>query len=389
MSLLQGFQWVPGVEAVEMQNASGLTIDSKTLSFSSTAEIHIANHDTWRAVHGLLGLRQHANNRKYLGAPHPQFVDVMDGERIPMLWVDSVRVEPVGGYYANPEHPQMLHWDRTALHITYSNDPLHYSRIRCSWVPRLEQEYIQVGSLFWKDTSKTGNEQYNTDAEFAALPTQKYSRRVMTADIQYSVAFYMNPTHPGCLPEWCDMAVPVSRDEQIVADMYPTSTQGKKVHADMKKLLGAVNKNEIELFPYFGDKLARDVFMANISDFGEFVETDGEERTLAAPAGTLLFADVSCSTDFRPWIFGNPSGSGETEGIGLRQMPITFMNFRIAYRRSGWNQFWDGLKMKYGELWWLDALVKENGKASRKDVVLFEERDFAPIQKFIRDNISW
>jgi len=119
MSLLRGFQWVPGVEAVEMQNASGLTIDSKNLSFTSTAEIHVAQPDTWRAIHGLLGLRRHANNRYYLGAPHPQFVDVIDGERIPMLWVDTVNVTPVGGYYANPAHPQILHWDKTALHITY------------------------------------------------------------------------------------------------------------------------------------------------------------------------------------------------------------------------------------------------------------------------------
>jgi len=389
MSLLKGFQWVPGVEAVEIQNASGLTIDSKSLAFTCTAEIHVDQKDMWRAVHGLLGLRKHANNRTYLGAPHPQFVDVIDGDRIPMLWVDSVRVEPVGQYYANPAHPQMLHWGRTALHVTYSNDPLHYSRVKSSWTPRLEQEYIQVGSLFWKDKSKTGSEQYNTSAEFMALPTQKYSRRVMTADIQYSVAFYMNPSHPGCLPEWCDMAVPVSPEEQGAAAAHPTSTQGKRILADMKKLLGAVNNNEIELFPYFGDKIARDTFMANINDFGTFVKTDGENRALAAPAGTLLFADVSCSTEFRPWIFGNPSSGNEFEGIGLRQMPITFMNFRLAYRRNGWNNFWNGLKMEYGKLWWQDALEKENGKPKRKDVVLFEERDFIPLQQFVRDNISW
>jgi len=378
MSLLRGFQWVPGVEAVEMQNASGLTIDSKNLSFTSTAEIHVAQQDTWRAIHGLLGLRRHANNRYYLGAPHPQFVDVIDGERIPMLWVDTVNVTPVGGYYANPAHPQILHWDKTALHITYSNDSFHYSRIKCSWVPKLEQEYIQVGSLFWKDESKTGIEQYNTSAEFMALPTQKYSRRVMTADIQYSVAFYMNPQFPGCLPEWCDMAAPI-----------PSGASSKEKQAERKKLLGAVNNEEIELFPYFGDDVAREVFTANISDFGTFIDTDDAERTLAAPAGTLMFADVSCSTEFRPWIFGNPSSSGITEGIGLRQMPLTFMNFRLAYRREGWNKFWNGLKMKYGKLWWQDALNKEGEQPERKDVVLFEERDFTPIQRFIRNNISW
>ena len=28
----------------------------------------------------------------------------------------------------------------------------------------------------------------------------------------YSVAFYMNPMYPGCLPEWCDMANPIPPD---------------------------------------------------------------------------------------------------------------------------------------------------------------------------------
>jgi hypothetical protein len=45
--------------------------------------------------------------------------------------------------------------------------------------------------------------------------------------------------------------------------------------------------------------------------------------------------------------------------VGLRQIPITFMNFRLAYRREGWNKFWNGLRMEYGTLWWQDAL-KEN-----------------------------
>ena len=77
---------------------------------------------------------------------------------------------------------------------------------------KVEQEYIQVGSLFWKDEAQTGTRQYNDDPKFLALPTQKYARRCMTADIQYSVAFYMNPMYPGCLPEWCDMASPIPRN---------------------------------------------------------------------------------------------------------------------------------------------------------------------------------
>ena len=50
--LLPGLAWVPGVNAVELQRASGLKIDSKTLSYTCTAEIHVAQKDTWRAIHG-------------------------------------------------------------------------------------------------------------------------------------------------------------------------------------------------------------------------------------------------------------------------------------------------------------------------------------------------
>ena len=391
MSLLRGLQWVPGVEILEVQDASGLTIDTKNLTFSCTAKLSVASKDTWRAIHNLLGLRKHENERTYLGAPHPQFVDVIDGERIPMLWVDSLTATPAGDYYADSNNPQILHWNTTHLDVTYSNDSLHYSRIKCRWIPKLEQEYIQVGTLFWKDESKTGNAQYNTDADFMALPTQKYSRRVMTADIQYSVAFYMNPTFPGCLPEWCDMATPIPEEllEHWNDDEATKLEKAKKRAAELKKLLGAVNKNEIELFPYFGDKVAKDIFSANINDFGTFIETDDKDRSLAAPPGTLLFADVSCDTEFRPWIFGNPSASNITEGIGLRQMPITLINFRIAYRRNGWNNFWNGMRMEYGKLWWQDVRNSETEEPERKDVVLFEERDFTAIQKFIRDNISW
>jgi len=106
-------------------------------------------------------------------------------------------------------NPQTLHFRTCRIRVTYSNDSIHYSRLKCSWSPKLEQEYIQVGSLFWKDETQTGTRQYNDDPKFLALPTQKYARRCMTADIQYSVAFYMNPMYPGCLPEWCDMASPM------------------------------------------------------------------------------------------------------------------------------------------------------------------------------------
>jgi len=40
--------------------------------------------------------------------------------------------------------------------------------------------------------------------------------------------------------------------------------------------------------------------------------------------------------------------------------------------------------MDYGKLWWKDAIGK-----NKKDANLFEERDFRPIQSFIRNNISW
>jgi hypothetical protein len=296
-----------------------------------------------------------------------------------MLWADSIDVEPLDDFYTDPDNPQVLNFKNVHLHVSYSNDSLHYSRLKCSWAPRLEQEYIQVGSLFWKDYSKEGASQYNTNADFIALPTQKYSRRVMTADIQYSVAFYMNPKYPGCLPEWCDMAVPLTGYED-----------NEEARWKLKKLLGAVNKYDIELFPYFGDPLAQKVFTANIgSNSGVFCCTDDDERSLAAPAGTLMFADVSCSTEFRPWIFGNPLDSTSSSNVGLRQMPLTFLNFRLAYRREGWNKFWNGLRMEYGDLWWQDARKDKEQQPECKDVVLFELRDFTPIQMFIRNNVSW
>jgi len=335
--------------------------------------------DMWKAINGLLGLQKDRYDRYYLGAPHPAFVERVGDKTIPMLWADSIDVEPLDDFYTDPDNPQVLNFKNVDLHVSYSNDSIHYSRIKCSWTPRLEQEYIQVGSLFWKDKSKTGINQYNTDADFLALPTQKYSRRVMTADIQYSVAFYMNPQYPGCLPEWCDMAVPLTGYENNEEAMWK-----------LKKLWGAVNNSDIELFPYFGDPLSQEMFVANIgSNNGVFCQTDDNDRPCAAPAGTLMLADVSCSTEFRPWIFGNPLDNTSSNKVGLRQMPLTFLNFRLAYRCEGWNKFWNGLRMEYGDLWWQDAREREGQQPERRDVVLFEPRDFTPIQTFIRNNISW
>jgi hypothetical protein len=398
--ILPGLQWIPGVNAVEVQKSSELQIDAKTLAYTSSTDINIAQADLWKAINGLLGLTNDpAKHRYYLGAAHPLFTETIereesDGdkiktiiERIPMLWVDSIKVMPLDDHHKGQDgesfpgdggNPQMLHWKTCRLHVQYSNDPIHYSRLSCSWAPKLEQEYVQVGSLFWKDESKTGAAQYNDSAEFLALPTQKYARRCMTAEIQYSIAFYMNPTFPGCLPEWCDTAMPI-----------PKNVSAEMKAEEERKLLGAVNKNSIELFPYFGDADKVKHFYPIIDSYkgkkGVFPTTDKPIRSLAAPAGTLLFADVSCTTEFRPWIFGNPLDNEKpTNPIGLRQMPLTFINFRLAYRRSGWNRFWNGLKMEYGKLWWKDAVDK-----TKKDANLFEERDFKPIQSFIRNNISW
>jgi hypothetical protein len=376
-----------------VHQSSGLQIDAKTLAYTCSTNINVAQVDMWRAINGLLGLtNEPGKNRYYLGAPHPLFVETIETregediiiERIPMLWADSIGVTLLDDHHkgVNGEvfpgdggNPQILHFKTARLHVAYSNDPIHYSRIKCSWTPKLEQEYVQVGSLFWKDESKEGKDQYNDAAEFLALPTQKYARRSMTAEIQYSVAFYMNPTYPGCLPEWCDTAMPI-----------PSNASSSKREEEERRLLGAVNKNSIEIFPYFGDAENVKAFVPNIaSNQGVFPKTDRASRSLAAPPGTLLFADVSCTTEFRPWIFGNPFESAKPPGvIGLRQMPLTFINFRLAYRRSGWNKFWNGLKMDYGQLWWKDAIGK-----TKKDANLFEERDFKPIQSFIRNNISW
>ena len=194
--VLPGLQWIPGVNAVEVQQSSGLQIDAKTLSYTCSTNINVAQPDMWRAINGLLGLtNEPGKNRYYLGAPHPLFMETIvtpiigggtEIERVPMLWADSIGVTPLDDHHRgiNGEifpgdggNPQMLHFRTVRLHVGYSNDSIHYSRIKCSWTPKLEQEYVQVGSLFWKDESKEGNAQYNDSAEFLALPTQKYARR--------------------------------------------------------------------------------------------------------------------------------------------------------------------------------------------------------------------
>ena len=248
---LPGLQWVPGVNAVEVQQASQLSINAQDLSYSHSTDITIAEADMWKAINGLLGLNNDpANNRYYLGAPHPLYTErivtydpinqITIVERIPMLWVDSLTVTPMDDHYwgVNGEvfpgdggNPQLVHFRTCRLRVNYSNDPIHYSRLKCSWQPKLEQEYVQVGQLLWKDESKSGNAQYDDSPEFMALPTQKYARRSMTADIQYSVHFFMNPTSPGCLPEWCDTAFPI-----------PDNASPAMVQAEERKLLGSINR---------------------------------------------------------------------------------------------------------------------------------------------------
>jgi len=90
--------WIHGHDALELQGQSSLHIDSKSLEFSSTAELRITNINTWYAIHGLLGLQKHQNGRTYLGAPHPQFIDVVNGVEYPMLWGNSINVTPAGYY---------------------------------------------------------------------------------------------------------------------------------------------------------------------------------------------------------------------------------------------------------------------------------------------------
>ena len=44
---LPGLQWVPGVNAVEVQQSSGLTIDAKTLAYSCSTNINVAQPDNF------------------------------------------------------------------------------------------------------------------------------------------------------------------------------------------------------------------------------------------------------------------------------------------------------------------------------------------------------
>jgi len=170
----------------------------------------------------------------------------------------------------------------------------------------------------------------------------------------------------------------------------PSNATSEKRAAERRKLLGAVNSEEIELFPYFGDEVAREVFTANISEYSTFPKTDSEERSLAAPAGTLLFADVSCSTEFRPWIFGNPSSGGVTEGIGLRQMPLAFMNFRLAYGQRFYPSFHHQcLQSRYGLYSRLSA-QRSFPNIARSDVMaklfVWQKQNPPPHEKFNIEN---
>jgi len=40
--VLPGLQWIPGVHAVEVQQSSGLTIDAKTLNYTTFTEINVS-----------------------------------------------------------------------------------------------------------------------------------------------------------------------------------------------------------------------------------------------------------------------------------------------------------------------------------------------------------
>ncbi|MCL2004617.1 MAG: hypothetical protein FWG73_00475 [Planctomycetaceae bacterium] len=88
--------------------------------------------------------------RDYLGAPHSLFTEIIETttpdstvvERIPMFWADSISVTPFDDHYrgvngkvflGDDGNPQMLHFKTARLHVYYSNDSIHYSRIKCSW----------------------------------------------------------------------------------------------------------------------------------------------------------------------------------------------------------------------------------------------------------------
>ena len=93
-NMLPGLQWVPGVNAVEVQQSSGLQIDAKTLTYTCSTNINVAQQDMWRAINGLLELANEPSKyRYYLGAPHPLFTETIatpvaggtEIERIPMF----------------------------------------------------------------------------------------------------------------------------------------------------------------------------------------------------------------------------------------------------------------------------------------------------------------
>ena len=148
LALLPGLAWIPGVNAREVQQASQLSIDSKTLGYSHSTDITIHEEDLWKAINGLLGLNQDPEkHRYYLGAPHPLYTErivthtqLPSGgietkiERIPMLWADSITMTPLDDHYKgiNGEvfpgdggNPQLLHFRECRLRVNYSNDSLH------------------------------------------------------------------------------------------------------------------------------------------------------------------------------------------------------------------------------------------------------------------------
>jgi len=138
-SPLPGLQWIPGVNAVEVQQSIGLTIDAKTLNYTTFTEINVSQTDLWKAINGLLGLtNDKEKNRYYLGAPHPIFTEDSEAGRVPMLWADHIHLTPLDDHYHGVDgeyfpgdggNPQTLHFRTCRIRVTYSNDSIHYSRL--------------------------------------------------------------------------------------------------------------------------------------------------------------------------------------------------------------------------------------------------------------------
>jgi len=83
---LPGLQWIPGVNAVEVQQSSGLSIDAKTLNYTTYTTIDVSAADLWKAVNGLLGLtndrvRSQSGSNFVVGARTPTWVRTHRGSR--------------------------------------------------------------------------------------------------------------------------------------------------------------------------------------------------------------------------------------------------------------------------------------------------------------------